>query len=609
MSMKRLVAVAALVLGAALFLLAPAHRAHAQGDGERIESFEVEMTVSPDGSVEFVERIDYDFGTNERHGIFRDIRNTLRFDDDFDRTYALDVQSVESADAPHEFVVIAADDAGDQRVRIGDPDVTVTGQHSYTIRYRLSAIVNAFDPEPDELYWNVTGDDWEVPIERTTAVVHVPSSVEGVRCFAGRTTDAPCAAGAIGPDPASATFSHGLLVPGEELTVVVLIDDTDGATAEPQPILVERDEPYDWSEGFEVDPLTVGTTGALALLFGGLIARSQFRVGRDRRAIGSPTDIAFAEAGGPQEPVPLFGDETNPVEFIPPDGIRPGQLGVLRDEVADTTDVSATIIDLAVRGYLRIEEITDDDGDVDDYRFVRLPKSGGLLGYEEQLLRDLFETGPEVELSALKNKFAKSLAAAKEALYADVVQRGWFDRRPDRVRLQWFLIGIGVMILGGALTFVLGRFTSFGLLGIPVVVAGVALAIGAKWTPRRTPVGHGVYRRVVGFQDFIENSEKHRAHWAERRHLFTEYLPSAIAFGATKQWARTLESLGAPPPQSSGWYVGGAAYGWAGFGDRMSSFTSSTATTLASTPGGSGSSGSSGGFSGGGGGGGGGGSW
>jgi uncharacterized membrane protein YgcG len=607
-SVRRLFAVMGLLVGA-LVLLAPVRVAAAQGSGERVVSFDVEMTVAADGSVEFVERIDYDFGSNERRGIYRDIRNTLRFDDDYDRTYALEVHSVESPDAPDEFVVIAGDDAGDQRIRIGDPNVTVTGRHLYEIRYRLSGVLNAFDPEPDELYWNVTGDDWDVPIERTSAVVRVPTAVAGVRCFAGRATDAPCDRSEVGADPTTATFEHGLLSPGEEVTVVVQIEDVDGATAEPAPLLVDADRPYDWSDGFEVNPLTVGGAGALTLLAGGLIARSQFRVGRDRRAVGSPTDRAFAEAGDAQEPVPLFEGHTDPVEFVPPDGIRPGQLGLLRDEVAHTSDVSATIIDLAVRGYIRIEEITDDDGDVDDYRFVRLPKTGGLLSYEGYLLTEIFEAGPEVELSSLKNKFAKSLAAVKDQMYVDAVARGWFERRPDRVRLQWFLIGVAVTVVGIGVTVLLGRFTRVGLLGIPVIVAGVALAIGAKWMPRRTAVGHGVYRRIVGFQDFVENSEKHRAQWAERKHLFTEYLPYAIAFGATTQWARTLESLGAPPPQASGWYVGHAPYGWAGFGDRMSTFTSSTATTLASTPGGSGGSGSSGGFSGGGGGGGGGGSW
>jgi hypothetical protein len=596
-----------------------AHRADARAGDEAIRSFDVDVTVAPDGSAEFVERIVYDFGTNDRHGIDRILVTRQRVDVDLDgdgrddgkeRAYPLTVESVASPDAPDRYAVSDVG-GGRERIRIGDPDETVTGAHEYVIRYRLDGVANAIHEDTDELYWNVTGSEWQVDIERVSVTVTTPTAVLDLVCFAGNTgsTD-PCTSASRDGERGAAFRHDDVLVPGEQVTVAVAYEDLDGAATEPQPILVARDEPYDWSEGFEATPLTLVPTGVLTVLFGWLVARTQFRVGRDRRAIGAPTDIAFAEAGDPNEPVPLFERGGSPVEFVPPDGIRPGQLGVLRDEVANTTDVSATIIDLAVRGYIRIEEIADDDGDVDDYRFVRLPKNGGLLAYESHLLSELFSGhGPEVELSSLKNTFAKSLGEVKDQLYADVVERGWFERRPDRVRLQWFLIGLGVAIVGGALTLVLGRFTHLGLLGLPVIAAGVALAIGAKWMPRRTAVGHGLYRRVLGFEDFIENSEKHRAQWAERKHLFTEYLPYAIAFGATKQWARTLESLGAPPPQAGGWYVGAAPYGWSGFGDRMTRFSSSASTVLSSTPGGSGSSGFSGGSSGGGGGGGGGGSW
>jgi uncharacterized membrane protein YgcG len=615
---------AAVLAGTVGALLAGSNAATAQSLDERIVSFDVDVTVHADGSVEFVERIDYDFGTHQRHGIFRDLVNVQRFDSTHDRTYPLHVLDVDAVDAPEEFVIVDGDDTGDIRIRIGDPDRTITGRHVYTIRYRLDGVVNKQDPARDELYWNITGDDWGVPIEATTVTVRTETAIDQIDCFAGPAGSVdPCSASILLSDGRTGSFEQTSLDAGSQLTIVVGIEDVDGAAAEPEPVLKDR---FSLAKAFEATPLTVGSTALLTLLFGGLIARTQFRVGRDRRALGAPTDIAFATVGAPSEPVPLFAGRHSPVEFVPPDGIRPGQLGVLKDEVAHTSDVSATIIDLAVRGYIRIEEIVDDDdgdvrdADVTDYRFVRLPKDGGLLAYESYLLTELFDRGPEgpsgpaareaqVELSSLENKFAKSLAEVRSQLYADVVARGWYDARPDQVRTRWFLLGLGVGLAGGGLTFALARFTHFGLLGLPVVVAGLALMIGAKWMPRRTAAGHGVYRRVLGFQDFIENSEKHRAQWAERRNLFPEYLPYAIALGATKKWARTLESLGAPPPQAGGWYVGHSVYGWGAFSDRMGSFSSSTSTTLSSTPGGSGSSGFSGGSSGGGGGGGGGGSW
>lgn len=585
--------------------------ASAQAEAERIVEFVAEITVNDDGSADFVERIGYSFGDKMRHGILRDLITAQRYDDERDRHYPLTVYEVSSPDSPSDYVI---EDAGGgvERIRIGDPDIEITGRHNYELRYRLDGVVNAQDGA-DELYWNVTGHDWSVPIDSVSVTVQVPGGAERIDCFVGPKKESAtrrCAEASI--DGGVARFGHGYLPPRQGLTVVVAIPDPNGSEIEPQPILGERrtSDPFSWSEAFEVNPFTVGATGALVAALAGLIAVVQFRVGRDRRAIGAPTDVAFADADAPHEPVPLFAGDDNPVEFAPPNDIRPAQLGLLRDEVVHTRDVIATIVDLAVRGYLRIEELTDADGDVDDYRFVRLAKSGGLLPYEQHLLDELFAKGPVVELSSLKNAFSKSLTEVTKQIYADAVERGWFARRPDHVRMQWVAIGFAVIVVGGAVTFVLARRTNLGLLGLPLIAAGIALAIGSLWMPRRTALGYGVYKRILGFEEFVEHSEKHRAQWAERRHLFTEYLPYAIAFGATKQWARTLESLGAPPPQTNGgWYVGAHAYGWSAFGDRMSSFTSSSSTTLSSTPGGSGSSGFSGGYSGGGGGGGGGGSW
>jgi hypothetical protein len=589
-------------------VLASARPAGAQQESERVVSFEADITVHPEGSADFVETIGYSFGSEQRHGIIREVVTGQRYDDERDRRYPLTVLAVTSPDSPSGYTLEEGE--GSTAIRIGDPDETITGRHNYQLAYRLDGVVNAQDGA-DELYWNVTGHDWDVPIDQVAISVHVPEGAERVACFAGpESSTQPCASAEI-DDAGVARFEHGYLPSGSGVTIVVAIPDVDGDEIEPAPVLGERSisDPFSFAEAFEPTPLTVGGGAVLLALLGGLIARLQWRVGRDRRAIGAPTDVAFATAASPSEVVPLFGGSSDPVEFVPPDGIRPGQLGVLRDEIAHTRDISATIVDLAVRGYLRIEEISDDDGDVDDYRFVRLAKDGGLLPYEDRLLRDLFETGPEVELSALKNKFAASLTEVKKELYVDVVQRGWFPMRPDHVRGIWFAVGLAATGIGIGLTVLLARTTSLGLLGVPVLVAGVALVIGAKWMPRRTAAGHGVYRRVLGFEEFIEHSEKHRAQWAERRHLFTEYLPYAIALGATTRWARTLDSLGAPPPQQSGWYVGHAAYGWAAFGDRMDRFAGSTSSTMSSTPGGSGGSGFSGGSAGGGGGGGGGGSW
>jgi uncharacterized membrane protein len=334
--------------------------------------------------------------------------------------------------------------------------------------------------------------------------------------------------------------------------------------------------------------------------------------GRDVRFRGSQVDQVM---GGPSDAetqaVPLFEKGTSVVEFEPPEGLRPGQVGTLVDEVANTLDVSATIVDLAVRKYLVIEEIpkTWVLGKADwNLRLLPEPTNDKLLGYERKLLDGLFEDGDQVELSALRKKFAERLQKVKDALYNDMVSRKWFLRRPDRVRQTWVVIGALALSFGIAITILLAYFTKLGILGIPLVIGGILLLIGANKMPARTAKGTAMTRRVNGFRIVIEKAEAYMSKWAEQENVFTRLLPYAVVFGVTDKWAKAFESLGQLPSDTT-WYMSSRPFVYAQFADSIDSFTVQTSGTIASTPSGSGSSGFGGGGAGGGGGGGGGGSW
>ncbi len=276
-----------------------------------------------------------------------------------------------------------------------------------------------------------------------------------------------------------------------------------------------------------------------------------WRRGRDVRFRGSQVDQVM---GGPvdaeTQAVPLFEKNVSVVEFAPPEDLRPGQVGTLIDEEANTLDVSATIVDLAVRKYLVIEEIpkTWMLGKA-DWNLRRLPDPEGdhLLPYEEKLRDGLFEDGDQVELSELRKKFAERLQKVKDALYDDMVSRKWFLRRPDKVRQTWTVIGILALSAGIALTIVLAYFTKLGLLGIPLVIGALLLLIGAKRMPARTAKGTAMTRRVNGFRIVIEKAEEHMSKWAEQENVFTRFLPFAVVFGVTDKWAKAFDSLGQLP--------------------------------------------------------------
>jgi uncharacterized membrane protein YgcG len=640
----RLLVLVCLIAAAVALSGLAAGGAVAQSAGERIESYDVSIDIQRDGSIAVTERIAYDFASTAHHGIFRTIPVRAYYDKRYDRIYQLHVLSVVgSPGTPDQYDVNRS--GSDIEIKIGDPDRTITGRHTYAISYVVEGALNGF-ADHDELYWNAIGPEWGVPIERASVEIHAPASLQRIACFAGPPgSTLPCDTSQV--QGSSAIFDQDRLNPYEAFTVVAGLPR--GAVPPPTPILQER---WTFSRAFSATPLTLGMGGLLLALLVAGVGYLLWINGRDRRAIGSPVDIAYATSSEGERPVPLFEHGTYPVEYVPPEDIRPGQVGTLIDEVANPLDVTATIVDLAVRGYLRIEEIPKRwMFGKPDWRLVKLKEvDDSLIRYESLLLDGLFEdadepddegfaedgaaaegarvdeTGAprpdlspmaepgapgiaEVKLSALRKRFALRLRRVQNALYDDAVDRRWFAGRPDKIRGRWHAIGFVVLIAGVALTGIVAAKTHLGLIPIPVVLAGLALTWGARWMPRRSAKGTGLVRRVLGFRTYIATAEAQEARFQERENIFSRYLPYAVVFGCTEKWARAFTGLDGQIPSTAGWYVGAYPFSVGNFTssiDHFSSVAAGTFTSAAAT----GSSGfSGGGFSGGGGGGGGGGSW
>jgi uncharacterized membrane protein YgcG len=600
--------IAAVWLAVIVAVVVPAAPAAAQGFVfETTERFDVDITIEPSGDLLITETIRQQFGSTPRHGIFRYIPDRLRYDDEYDRVYPIELVSVTASPEGTPDDVETSEENGNFVIRIGDPDVEITGRHTYEIVYRVQGAMNGFETH-DELYWNAIGDRWEQSIDAMRVRVHGPAAIERVACFSGPFgSTLPCGSARI--KKGDAQFAQQGMPPYTALSVVVALPP--GTVADVAPILDER-----WSldKAFARTPEAVGGgLGLLAIVVGGF-AWLVWRRGRDVRYAGSQIDqvMGSPDPQAPTQVVPLFEAGTGPVEYAPPEGLRPGQVGTLIDEEANTLDVTATIVDLAVRGYLVIEEIPKDGWfGKPDWRLIRQAKDDpDLLQYEQYLLSGLFEDGDQVLLSDLKKKFLERLQKVKRALYNDVVSRKWFVRSPEKVRAMWTGIGVATLLLGIGATVALAYFTKLALLGIPLVVGGLLLLIGAKRMPRRTAKGTAMTRRVNGFRVVIEKVEDHMSHWAEQENVFTRFLPFAVVFGVTDKWAKAFEALGRAPAEDMGWYRSSRPFAYMAFADSMDAFSVTTSGTIASTPAGSGGSGfGGGGFSGGGGGGGGGGSW
>ncbi|MEZ5320779.1 MAG: DUF2207 domain-containing protein [Microthrixaceae bacterium] len=617
------VAVAAVVAG--LWWGGPAARA--QGV-ERITDFRSTVVIESDGSIEVTETIHYDFGSSSRHGIYRDIPTRFEWAGTppkgapegahYERLTPVSDISVSSSDAPSDLEVI--DQGNSTRLKIGSPSRTISGRHTYTIHYRLAGVFSAF-AEHDELYLNVTGNGWRVPIASAEATVTAPGTVTRVACYEG---SAGSRLGCTTADAAgdTATFRQDHLGAGEGLTVVLAL--AKGVVADPSATTILK-ERRTLASAFALTPWTGMASGAVLLVGFAGVAVLGWRNGRDRRFSGSAVDVAFGNEDGGEVRVPLFDRPHDPVEFVPPDGIRPGHMGTLWDERANPLDVSAMIVDLAVRGWLRIDEIAPASGgflgfgrDEGDFQMVKLrnpasdPTATELLPSEALLLTSLFQDGDTARLSELKTQFAKRLELIESRLYDDAVAAGWFPTRPDLVRSRWASAGMVLTVLGGVGTWLAAKATHFALVPVAIMLVGVVLAFASPFFPHRTAKGSALLGRVRGFKELFDAGEGERQRFAEQHHLFAQYLPYAIVFGCTEKWAKVFADLGLTPQEMGlgEWYTSTNGYDPIHFGYAMGSFTTrSSGAIAAAAPSSSGGSGFSGGSSGGGFGGGGGGSW
>jgi hypothetical protein len=515
------------------------------------------------------------------------------------------------------------------RIKIGDPDKLVSGRQRYVITYTVHDGLNPFS-DHDELFWNVTGNEWPVTIERASATAVAPApGVEQIKCFQGpKGSTAPCASSL---DATSPSFrATEAMEPGAGLSIVVGL--RKGLIAVGPPRLVPggqntgaptiNDTFRQIREPFQLNAITISIAGILGGLIVIALVGLWWTAGRDRWF----GNMYYIRDNPPEERKPLLARETIVVEYQPPDvrrgrRLRPAEVGVLMDERADTLDVSATIVDLAVRGHLQIKELPK--GGIfgvfksQDYELVRQDGASpagrsldGLLPFESRLKDALFEGGTSVKLSDLKNKFHEDLAKVKSDLYEEAAHvLRLFPSSPDTVRHIYQAVGIGTAVAGGLLAAFLGSAFGGALIGIPFVAGGFWLALLSPTMPRRTAPGRVLYRRCLGFRLYMTTAEKERQAFAERANLFEEYLPYAIVYGCVTKWAKAFEGLGLEK-RGSDWYVGTSAFAATQFAESVGDFSSSISGVMASTPGGSGSSGfGGGGGSGGGGGGGGGGSW
>jgi hypothetical protein len=415
--------IAALVAVSTILLVSPS----AHGDeGWLITSFQSDVSIGPDSTLTVREDIRVDFGSEHHHGIFRTIPTRYRYDNTRDRYYGLQVQSVTDGSKPIEFQLSGYDN---MTIKIGDPNILVTGAQRYVLTYIVQGAMNSFS-DHDELFWNVDGAMWPVPKAAVAATVHLPANAfKKAACYEGQPGSTEACRHVDGSNLVSYSSTRQL-GSGEEMSIVTALNK--GAVTVPAPMLEPRLRSFP-QDAFDINPLTVGIA-VLVLVAGiGFVVWNWLTHGRDRAYL-----TQYYLTNDPKEhAAPLFGRQPVVVEFEPPQNLRPAELGLILDERADPKDLTATIVDLAVRGFLTIAEVPGKKDWV--LTQARNWDPAEIMPYENTILAGLFAGRQQVTLSDLRGTFTVELRTAERQMYQDAMSRKLFSSNPQQSRAAWGL--------------------------------------------------------------------------------------------------------------------------------------------------------------------------
>ncbi len=542
-----------------------------------ISNFDAQITLNQDFSLTIKETIDANFLVS-KHGIYRVIPYIYNHNGKTIKSKFKIFGITNSQGLPVQFTVENFNQS--KRLKIGDPNLSISGPQKYIIEYQVDDVVLDYGQGP-EIYWNVTGSEWDTTIKKAQATVSSPfGEITKIDCFG-------CVS-SFTPNLAQFDGSMGLTVVAQISPINKLIP----------PSKLEK----------SIDSIIDNFGYLLAIIPTVTLFYFWYKFGRDKKYL---TENVFYEPDDKTtKSAPLFERPHLPLVYSPINDLTPAEVGTIIDEKVDTKDIVAEIVELARLKFLSIKKV-ENKGFLGikstDYQLTKLENSTEKLNiFQTALLSKIFDTQDDIKISELKNHFYKHLPDLKEKLYDQLEIKKLTTGNISKVRIKWIILAF---LINFATIFTIiwlanSRTQNF----FPMLIAFVGLIpsfIFAYNMPKKTALGYNLHRQSVGLKYYLTKG-KWRQDVMEKNLFLEEMLPLAITLGVVDKLAKDMKDLGIEPPS----YMQGMVLH--SFANDLNSFSSSVASNLTSSP--SGNSGWSGGsgFSGGGGGGfggGGGGSW
>ncbi|MDH5533453.1 MAG: DUF2207 domain-containing protein [Candidatus Pacebacteria bacterium] len=560
---------------------------------EEITNFNSKITINQDTSLIISEEINYTT-TLSKHGIYRYIPISYNKDG---QKEVLRISDIKVTDGENNKVNYSRTNSSQfLTLKIGDPDITFSGDKKYLISYSVERALNRFDDHV-ELYWDITGEGWQIPISSSTAIITSTfADINKIDCFSGvvGSDDNLCETSF---DKGSASFIYPQTIDyGDNFTVLIGLD-KDNQLQFPTPSqLFFLWLKYNW-------PIFLTPLPLLFIFF------YWYRHGRDISFISA--NVYNLDSDRPTRLSPISFRSREPFVYAPLKDLSPGEAGALIDEKVDTRDVISEILELARKKYLKIEVIETKKlfGKNRDYKFTKLYAGNKeLTKVQSFLLEKLFAGKEVVNVSELKGKFYTTIESARSQIEQSLVDKKIYSKKPTTVKITGILIYM-------LMTFVVGGIIMVNLftLGIywPLIALVIQLPFGlllAYNLPQKSAVGTNLWLQTRGLRKSI-NYGKWREEVKEKNLFIEEVLPFAVSLGVINKLSKDMKELGIEPPE----YLHTANLTTWSTAQFINSFSNEVGSSLSYNPSSSSSSGrsgfSGGGSSGGGGGGGGGGSW